>query len=71
MGINQPTNCTKQSRDQRTDQTIHQQSAEDDGGRSYVLYIHYLRQKIEDQPKKPYYLLAEWGYGYRLRPPSP
>ena len=34
------------------------------------LYIHYLRQKIEDQPRKPYYLLAEWGYGYRLRPPN-
>jgi two-component system KDP operon response regulator KdpE len=34
------------------------------------LYIHYLRQKIEDQPKKPYYLLVEWGYGYRLRPPN-
>ena len=37
---------------------------------SLKLYIHYLRQKIEDQPNKPYYLLAEWGFGYRLRPPS-
>lgn len=34
---------------------------------SLKLYVHYLRQKIEDHPKKPYYLLAEWGIGYRLR----
>jgi DNA-binding response OmpR family regulator len=34
---------------------------------SLKLYIHYLRQKIEDHPKKPRYLLAEWGIGYRLR----
>lgn len=37
---------------------------------SLKLYIHYLRQKIEDHPKKPYYLLAEWGIGYRLREPK-
>lgn len=37
---------------------------------SLKLYIHYLRQKLEDQPKKPYYLLAEWGIGYRLRKPK-
>ena len=37
---------------------------------SLKLYIHYLRQKIEDHPKKPHYLLAEWGIGYRLRKPS-
>ena len=37
---------------------------------SLKLYIHYLRQKIEDHPKKPYYLLAEWGIGYRLRKPN-
>jgi two-component system KDP operon response regulator KdpE len=37
---------------------------------SLKLYIHYLRQKIEDHPKKPYYLLAEWGTGYRLRKPQ-
>ena len=34
---------------------------------SLKLYIHYLRQKLEDQPRKPYYVLAEWGTGYRLR----
>jgi two-component system KDP operon response regulator KdpE len=34
---------------------------------SLKVYIHYLRQKIEDQPRKPYYLLAEWGIGYRFR----
>lgn len=37
---------------------------------SLKLYIHYLRQKIEDKPEKPYYLLAEWGIGYRLRKPK-
>lgn len=37
---------------------------------SLKLYIHYLRQKIEEHPKKPYYLLAEWGIGYRLREPK-
>lgn len=34
---------------------------------SLKLYIHYLRQKLEDKPRKPYYVLAEWGIGYRLR----
>jgi two-component system KDP operon response regulator KdpE len=38
---------------------------------SLKLYIHYLRQKIEDRPRKPHYLLAEWGIGYRLREPKP
>jgi len=33
---------------------------------SLKLYIYYLRQKIEDSPKKPRYLLAEWGVGYRF-----
>jgi two-component system KDP operon response regulator KdpE len=37
---------------------------------SLKLYVHYLRRKIEDHPKKPYYLLAEWGIGYRLREPE-
>lgn len=39
----------------------------DTGLGSLKLYIHYLRQKIEDRPKKPHYLLAEWGIGYRFR----
>lgn len=34
---------------------------------SLKLYVHYLRQKIEISPKKPRYLLAEWGVGYRFR----
>jgi two-component system KDP operon response regulator KdpE len=38
---------------------------------SLKVYIHYLRRKIEDRPRKPYYLLAEWGIGYRFREPSP
>lgn len=37
---------------------------------SLKLYVHYLRRKIEDKPKKPYYLLAEWGIGYRFREPK-
>lgn len=37
---------------------------------SLKLYIHYLRNKIETRPKKPYYLLAEWGIGYRFREPD-
>jgi DNA-binding response OmpR family regulator len=36
---------------------------------SLKLYIHYLRQKIEENPRRPYYLLSEWGVGYRLRRP--
>jgi two-component system KDP operon response regulator KdpE len=36
---------------------------------SLKLYVHYVRQKIEDNPRKPYYLLSEWGVGYRLRRP--
>ncbi|RME78862.1 MAG: DNA-binding response regulator [Chloroflexi bacterium] len=37
---------------------------------SLKLYVYYLRRKIEDQPKDPYYVLAEWGIGYRLREPA-
>jgi DNA-binding response OmpR family regulator len=37
---------------------------------SLKVYVHYLRRKIEEHPRKPYYLLAEWGIGYRLREPS-
>jgi len=34
------------------------------------LYIHYLRQKLEDDPRHPRYLLTEWGVGYCLRDPA-
>ncbi len=35
---------------------------------NYVrLYITYLRQKIEKDPKKPKYILGERGLGYRFR----
>jgi two-component system KDP operon response regulator KdpE len=37
---------------------------------SLKVYVHYLRHKLEDHPKKPRYLLAEWGIGYRLREPK-
>lgn len=30
------------------------------------LYVGYLRQKIEDDPKCPRILLTDWGIGYRL-----
>lgn len=30
------------------------------------LYIGYLRQKIEDDPRHPRVLLTDWGIGYRL-----
>jgi two-component system KDP operon response regulator KdpE len=36
---------------------------------SLKVYVHYLRRKIEDHPRKPRYLLAEWGVGYRFREP--
>ena len=32
--------------------------------------IHYLRQKLEDDPRHPRYLLTEWGVGYCLRDPA-
>lgn len=35
------------------------------------LYIGYLRQKLEDNPKRPRFLLTEWGVGYRLVADSP
>lgn len=37
---------------------------------SLKLYIHYLRQKLEKNPRKPDYVLAEWGIGYRLKEPE-
>ena len=30
------------------------------------LYIGYLRQKLEDEPHRPRYILTERGVGYRL-----
>jgi two-component system KDP operon response regulator KdpE len=34
------------------------------------LYVGYLRQKLEDDPKRPRILATEWGYGYRLVAPQ-
>lgn len=31
------------------------------------IYISRLRTKIEENPKKPFYLVTEYGYGYRFR----
>jgi len=33
---------------------------------SIVVYIRYLRKKIEKDPKKPHYLKTVWGIGYKL-----
>ena len=34
-------------------------------GRAYLsLYIHYLREKLEDDPTQPRYIYTEWGVGY-------
>jgi two-component system KDP operon response regulator KdpE len=30
------------------------------------LYIGYLREKLEDDPKKPRLIVTDWGHGYRL-----
>jgi len=35
------------------------------------LYIGYLRQKLEDDPQKPRYIVTEWGIGYRLTSGAP
>src|SRR4029079_16577463 len=35
------------------------------------LYINYLRQKLEDDPANPHYILTERGVGYRFADPSP
>ncbi len=31
------------------------------------VYVRQLRQKIEANPERPYYILTETGIGYRLR----
>ena len=32
------------------------------------LYIRYLRDKLETEPKSPQLIISEWGIGYRLQP---
>jgi two-component system KDP operon response regulator KdpE len=34
------------------------------------VYVRQLRQKIEENPERPHYLLTETGIGYRLRAPE-
>jgi two-component system KDP operon response regulator KdpE len=34
------------------------------------LYVRYVRQKIEECPKRPKYVLTEWGVGYRFQEPQ-
>lgn len=33
---------------------------------SLQVYVRYLREKIEPDPRKPLYILTEWGVGYRF-----
>ncbi|MCA9855488.1 MAG: winged helix-turn-helix domain-containing protein, partial [Dehalococcoidia bacterium] len=33
------------------------------------LYVRYLRQKIEDDPSEPHYIVNRWGSGYALETP--
>lgn len=33
------------------------------------LYVRYLRQKLEDDPSKPHYIVNRWGAGYALEAP--
>jgi DNA-binding response OmpR family regulator len=37
--------------------------------RSIDVHIHNMREKIEEDPKNPAYILTVRGYGYRLREP--
>ncbi len=32
------------------------------------LYVRYLREKLEPDPKRPRFIVSEWGVGYRLQP---
>jgi two-component system KDP operon response regulator KdpE len=34
------------------------------------LYIRYLRQKLEDDPSRPVYIVNRWGAGYALEEPK-
>jgi two-component system KDP operon response regulator KdpE len=37
--------------------------------RNYLrLYIQYLRDKIEADPRRPRFIINEWGVGYRFDP---
>ena len=34
------------------------------------LYVRYLRQKLEDDPSNPRYIVNRWGSGYSIEPPA-
>ena len=40
------------------------------GPRTVDVHVHWLRAKIERQPRRPIYLVTVRGFGYRLDPPS-
>ena len=31
-----------------------------------TVHIKWLREKIEEEPKKPKHIITEWGVGYRF-----
>jgi two-component system KDP operon response regulator KdpE len=43
-----------------------------DGQRSLALYVRYLREKLEENPRRPKYILTKWGMGYLFagKPPG-
>jgi two-component system KDP operon response regulator KdpE len=34
------------------------------------IYIHYLREKLEENPREPAYIRTKWGVGYWFAPPK-
>lgn len=52
-----------------TKEQIYQQVWEDNyfDDNSMMVYIRHLRQKIEDKPNKPEYILTIWGIGYKFK----
>ena len=40
----------------------------DDATACLSLYIRYLREKLEDDPKEPKYIQTRWGIGYSFSP---
>ena len=46
------------------------ESAGEIGPRTVDVHVHWLRAKIESQPRRPTYLVTVRGFGYRLDPPT-
>jgi DNA-binding response OmpR family regulator len=54
------------SRDQLMDRVWGYEAALDTG--TVTVHIRRLREKIEDDPSRPYFLQTVWGVGYRFNP---